>query len=69
MSNDGKEYSILQLLYAGSFFNDMGNQKKKKWEIKRRRNLRKLSQLHAFPFFKYKFEKFGIYFLGLMVGL
>ena len=32
----------------------MGNTKKK-WEIK---NLRKLSQLHAFSFFKCKFEKF-----------
>ena len=39
-------------------FNEMGNKKKKKWEIKRRRNVRKLSQLHAFSFFKRKFEKF-----------
>ena len=81
MSNDGKhhfhlkEYSILQLLYAGIlhiqvselntpsdgdgitgisavFFNEMGNKKKKKWELKRRKPLRKLSQLDAFSFFK-----------------
>ena len=36
----------------------MGNKKKKNWEIKRRRKLRKLLQLHAFSFFKCKFEKF-----------
>ena len=39
------------------FFNEMGN-KKKKWEIKRRTNVRKLSQLQAFSFFKCKFAKF-----------
>ena len=76
-----KEYSILQLLYAGIyrlhikiaelnthsdgngitgipsvvFFNEMGNKKKKIWEIKRRINLRNLSQLHTFSFFKCKF--------------
>ena len=36
----------------------MGNEKKKKWEMKRRKNVRKLSQLPAFSFFKCKFEKF-----------
>ena len=36
----------------------MGSKKKKKWEIKRRTNLRKLSQLRAFSVFKCKFEKF-----------
>ena len=40
------------------FFNEMENKKKKKWEIKRRTKLCKLSQLHAFSFFKCKFEKF-----------
>ena len=42
------------------FFNEMGNIKKKKWERKRIKSLRKLSQLHAFSltFFKCKFEKF-----------
>ena len=28
----------------------MGNKKKKKWELKRRKHLRKLSQLDAFSF-------------------
>ena len=44
--------------FFAKFFNEIGNKKKKKWELKRRRNLRKLSQLHAFSFFKCKFEKF-----------
>ena len=39
------------------FFNEMGNKKKKikLWEIKRRNNLRKSSQLHTFSFLKCKF--------------
>ena len=37
---------------------EIGNKKTKIWGIKRRRNLRKLSQLHAFSFFKCAFEKF-----------
>ena len=37
------------------FFNEMGNKKKKIWEIKRRKNLRNSSQLHTFSFFKCKF--------------
>ena len=41
------------------FFIEMGN-KKNKLEIKIRKKLRKLSQLHAFSFFKCKFEKFLI---------
>ena len=36
-------------------FNEMGNKKKKIWEIKRRKNVRKFLQLHAFSFFKCKF--------------
>ena len=40
-------------------FNEMRNKKKKR-EIKRRKNLRKLSQFHAFSFFKCKFAKFLI---------
>ena len=44
--------------YLVQFFNEMGNKKKKKWEIRRRKSLCKLSQLHAFSVFKCKFEKF-----------
>ena len=78
MSNDGKhhfhlmEYSILQLLYAGTSpaykscrieysFRWKWNYSPvflMGWEIKRRKNLCKLSQLDAFPFFKCKFLKF-----------
>ena len=39
---------IHSAVFCPVFFNKMGNKKKKKSEIKRRRNLRKLSQLHAF---------------------
>ena len=45
-------------VFCPDFFNEMGNKKKEKWGIKRRKNVRKLSQLHAFSFFKCKFETF-----------
>ena len=48
---------IPSAVFCSVFFTEMGNKKKKKYEIKRRRHLRTLSQLHAFSFFKCKFEK------------
>ena len=45
----------LQAYLMQFFLNEMGNKRKKIWEIKRRKNVRNSSQLHTFSFFKCKF--------------
>ena len=51
----------LQAYLVQFFLNEMGNKRKKIWEIKRRKHLRNSSQLHTFSFFKCKFWEIEVF--------